>query len=87
MERRRMFVGGQLHGIELPVGMTTTTALSYRPSDAFPTERMRADEYRTLKLERKTIEGTEQRRFRVLRGIKRAQALRMTLREPERFWR
>lgn len=85
-EHKRMFVGCQLHGCERPVGMSKTTAHSYRLPEDFPTEPMRLDEYRTLKLRCKTPEGTKQRSFRVLRGIKRSQALRMTLREPERFW-
>lgn len=82
-----MFVGGGLHGLELTVGMTKTTMVSYRLPDDFPSDALRMDEYRTLKLTLKTSAGTKHRRFRVLRGVKRSQALRMTRRESDRFWK
>ncbi|WP_354676769.1 hypothetical protein [Cupriavidus plantarum] len=86
MERKRLFVGGQLHGTELPVGHTRVTVLQHRLPEDFPTDPLRIEEYRTLRLTRDTPEGKETKRFRVLRGIKRSKALRMTLRERDRFW-
>lgn len=86
MERKRRFVGGQLHGTEIDIGMTVGTFLQYRKPEDFPTDPLRLEAYRTLKLSRKTPAGTQRRRFRVLRGIKRAQALQMTLRAPHVFW-
>ncbi|MEX3694204.1 hypothetical protein AB3X91_37885 [Paraburkholderia sp. BR14263] len=85
-QRKRLFVGGHLHGHELPVGTATVTAIRYHSPEDFPTDPMRTDEYRTLKLTLKTPTGTKRQRFRVLRGIKRSRALRMTRSDPDRFW-